>query len=97
MARVVLFHSMLGFRKVELGAAKLQRAGGHQVMTPDLYLGETAATLEEVRSCPVRSSSQAVGFADCPDDVEDSRGDEVRLSVGNHVAAVLGDHEAPRG
>jgi dienelactone hydrolase len=47
MARVVLFHSMLGLRKVELGAAERLRAAGHQVITPDLYVGETAGTLDE--------------------------------------------------
>jgi dienelactone hydrolase len=47
VAHVVLFHSMLGLRPVELRAADRLRAAGHQVLTPDLYAGETASTLEE--------------------------------------------------
>lgn len=47
MARVVLFHSMLGLRSMELGAADRLRAAGHEVVTPDLYGGRTASTLEE--------------------------------------------------
>jgi hypothetical protein len=47
IAHVVLFHSMLGLRPVELRAADRLRAAGHQVVTPDLYAGETASTLDE--------------------------------------------------
>lgn len=47
MAMIVLFHSMLGLRPVELRAAEELRAAGHEVVTPDLYAGETASTLDE--------------------------------------------------
>jgi dienelactone hydrolase len=46
MATVILFHSVLGLRPVELGAAEMIRAAGHDVATPDLYGGVTADTLE---------------------------------------------------
>jgi dienelactone hydrolase len=47
MANIVLFHSMLGLRPVELHAADRLRAAGHEVATPDLYAGLTASTLDE--------------------------------------------------
>lgn len=47
MAHVVLFHSVLGLRRVELGAADQLRAAGHDVVTPDLYAGRTASTLDD--------------------------------------------------
>lgn len=47
MAHIALFHSMLGLRPVELGAADRLRAAGHDVVTPDLYAGRTASTLDE--------------------------------------------------
>ncbi len=47
MAKIVLFHSMLGLRPVELRAAHDLRAAGHEVITPDLYAGQTASTLDE--------------------------------------------------
>lgn len=47
MATLALFHSVLGLRPVELGAAQRLRRAGHEVVTPDLYGGETAATLDE--------------------------------------------------
>ncbi|MEU4524012.1 dienelactone hydrolase family protein [Amycolatopsis sp. NPDC024027] len=47
MSDIVVFHSVLGLRPVELGFADRLRAAGHRVTTPDLYAGRTAATLEE--------------------------------------------------
>lgn len=47
MAHVALFHSMLGLRPVERLAAERLRQAGHQVTTPDLYDGRTAATMDE--------------------------------------------------
>ncbi|MGW5747492.1 dienelactone hydrolase family protein, partial [Amycolatopsis sp. NPDC003861] len=47
MSDIVVFHSVLGLRPVELGFADRLRAAGHQVTTPDLYAGRTASTLEE--------------------------------------------------
>ncbi|MEV6850819.1 dienelactone hydrolase family protein [Actinoplanes sp. NPDC051411] len=47
MAKIVLFHSMLGLRSVELRAADRLRAAGHEVITPDLYARQTASTLDE--------------------------------------------------
>jgi dienelactone hydrolase len=43
----VLFHSVLGLRPVELGFADRLREAGHRVVTPDLYAGRTASTLDE--------------------------------------------------
>lgn len=47
MAYVVLFHSVLGLRPVELGAADRLRVAGHDVVTPDLYEGRIATTLDQ--------------------------------------------------
>jgi dienelactone hydrolase len=47
MTHIVLFHSVLGLRPVELRAADRLRAAGHDVLTPDLYGGRTASTLDE--------------------------------------------------
>ncbi|QKV79405.1 dienelactone hydrolase family protein [Amycolatopsis sp. Hca4] len=47
MSDIVVFHSVLGLRPVELGLAGRLRAAGHRVTTPDLYAGRTAPTLEE--------------------------------------------------
>ncbi|CCK25582.1 dienelactone hydrolase [Streptomyces davaonensis JCM 4913] len=46
MAHVALFHSVLGPRPAELLAAERLRRAGHTVVTPDLYAGETADTLD---------------------------------------------------
>ncbi len=47
MATVVLFHSVYGLRPLELRAAARLRAGGHSVLTPDLYDGRVAGSVEE--------------------------------------------------
>ncbi|WP_410669079.1 dienelactone hydrolase family protein [Amycolatopsis sp. cmx-4-68] len=47
MPTIALFHSVLGLRPVELGFAGRLREAGHRVVTPDLYDGATASTLEE--------------------------------------------------
>ena len=47
MATVVLFHSVYGLRPLELQAAARLRAGGHSVLTPDLYDGRVAGSVEE--------------------------------------------------
>jgi dienelactone hydrolase len=47
MAHIALFHSVLGLRSAELLAAERLRHAGHEVVTPDLYGGETAATLDQ--------------------------------------------------
>jgi hypothetical protein len=43
---VVLFHSALGLRDVEHGAARLLRADGHEVHVADLYGGRVATDLD---------------------------------------------------
>lgn len=43
---IAMFHSVLGLRPVELLAAERLRGAGHEVVTPDLFGGETAATLD---------------------------------------------------
>ena len=47
MATVLLLHSVRGLREVERAAAERLRAAGHDAVTPDLFDGETAATLDE--------------------------------------------------
>ena len=47
MAAILLLHSVRGLRDVERAAAERLRSAGHQVATPDLFDGETAATLDE--------------------------------------------------
>ncbi len=47
MARILLFHSILGLRGLEREAAERLRAAGHAVTLPDLFDGETAATIDE--------------------------------------------------
>ncbi len=44
---IALFHSVLGLRPVELLAAERLRRAGHEVLTPDLFGRETAATIDE--------------------------------------------------
>jgi len=50
MAQVVVFHSAFGLRAAEAAAAGRLRAAGHDVLTPDLYAGQTAGTLDAALS-----------------------------------------------
>lgn len=61
MAHVVLFHSVLGLRPVELDAAQRLRAAGHVVATPDLYAGRTGTTLAEGFEVKDRIGWAAIG------------------------------------
>lgn len=47
MATIVLFHSILGLRHVEMEAADRMRAVGHTVVVPDLYAGSAATSMDE--------------------------------------------------
>ena len=47
MRTVALFHSVYGLRPAVVEAAGLLRAAGHAVVTPDLYDGPVARTIEE--------------------------------------------------
>jgi dienelactone hydrolase len=47
MAHVIMFHSVYGQRPAVLAAAALLRAAGHEVIAPDLYAGQVAATVDE--------------------------------------------------
>jgi dienelactone hydrolase len=47
MAEVVLFHHVAGLTDGVRSFAEQLRAGGHTVYTPDLFDGETAATIDE--------------------------------------------------
>jgi dienelactone hydrolase len=47
VAVIVLFHSVYGLRPVEIAAADRLRAAGHDVLTPDLYAGHSAATIAD--------------------------------------------------
>ncbi len=42
-----MFHSAYGLRQAEVGAAARLRAAGHDAITPDLYGGQTASTLND--------------------------------------------------
>jgi dienelactone hydrolase len=46
MAPVILYHSVLGLRPIELALAEALRSSGHEVWTPDLYQGRAAETIE---------------------------------------------------
>ncbi|GAB2917722.1 dienelactone hydrolase family protein [Micromonospora polyrhachis] len=47
MTHIALFHSVYGLRPAVLAAADRLRAAGHQVVTPDLYDGQVATTVDE--------------------------------------------------
>ncbi|WP_030443538.1 dienelactone hydrolase family protein [Actinoplanes subtropicus] len=47
MTRVALFHSVYGLRPAVVAAARFLRAAGHDVVTPDLYAGYVARSIEE--------------------------------------------------
>ncbi|WP_373353002.1 dienelactone hydrolase family protein [Pseudoroseicyclus sp. CXY001] len=47
MAHIVLLHSVLGLRPVELGMKARWEAAGHSVTLPDLYDGASAESYEE--------------------------------------------------
>ena len=47
MSHLALFHSVYGLRPAVLAAAELLRDAGHQVVTPDLYAGQVAQSIEE--------------------------------------------------
>ena len=47
MAEVILFHHVAGLTEGVRSFADRLRAGGHTVHTPDLFGGETAATIDE--------------------------------------------------
>jgi dienelactone hydrolase len=47
VANIILFHSAMGLRDLERNAADRFRAAGHEVITPDLYDGQTAASAAE--------------------------------------------------
>lgn len=47
MADILLFHSVLGLRPVEMDLADQWRSAGHDVVAPDLFEGRTAETYDE--------------------------------------------------
>lgn len=47
MADILLYHSVLGLRPVELELAEEWRNAGHTVLTPDLFEGRTAETYDD--------------------------------------------------
>lgn len=59
MATILLFHSTLGLRAVERQWAETFRAAGHRVVTPDLFGGETAATIEDGFRLQERHAAEA--------------------------------------
>lgn len=89
MATVLLLHAVRGLGEVERGAAERLRAAGHQVFTPDLYAGETAATLEagvaiEERLWPETLERATRAAADLPPETV-----LAGLSMGAHLATLL--------
>ncbi|RUW49559.1 MAG: dienelactone hydrolase family protein [Mesorhizobium sp.] len=47
MANMILFHSVLGLRRIERDLAERVRASGHAVTLPDLYQGAATDDLDE--------------------------------------------------
>ncbi len=47
MATVILFHSVRGLRALERDAAERLRALGHDVITPDVFDGQVAGSVDE--------------------------------------------------
>jgi len=47
MATIAIFHSVLGLRAIELATVVQFQACGHRAFAPDLFGGQTAATVEE--------------------------------------------------
>jgi dienelactone hydrolase len=47
MASLILFHSVMGLRQVERDAADRIRTAGFEVVTPDLYDGETTGSIAD--------------------------------------------------
>lgn len=47
MVHLAWFHSVLGLRPSDLRAAQRLRRAGHEAVTPDLFDGETAATVDQ--------------------------------------------------
>jgi dienelactone hydrolase len=47
VAHIALFHSVYGLRPAVIAAAERMRAAGHEVITPDLYAGPAATTIDE--------------------------------------------------
>jgi len=47
MANIVIFHSVLGLRSGIIEAAEMLKDKGHNVLTPDLYNGETFDDMEQ--------------------------------------------------
>ena len=47
MTTVVIFHSVLGLRSVELDSAERLRSRGFEVALPDLYAGKSTESLDE--------------------------------------------------
>ncbi|MFJ1764343.1 dienelactone hydrolase family protein [Amycolatopsis sp. NPDC088138] len=99
MVNIVVFHSVLGLRLVELGAAERLRAAGHHVVTPDLYAGSTASTLEEGFALMDHVGWTAIS-ARAADAVRDLPADAVLLGVSmgcGVVQSVLPDRPAAAG
>lgn len=47
MPHIALFHSVYGLRPAVLAAAELLREVGHRVVTPDLYAGQVATSIDD--------------------------------------------------
>jgi dienelactone hydrolase len=88
--RIALFHSVYGLRPAVLAAADLLRDAGHRVITPDLYAGPVAQSIDEGFAL-----SQRIGWATimrrAREAVDDLPADAVLagLSMGAGVAGEL--------
>jgi dienelactone hydrolase len=60
MVQVVVFHSACGLRQAEAGAAVRLRAAGHEVITPDLYDGQAASTMDDALALMDRVGWQVI-------------------------------------
>jgi dienelactone hydrolase len=89
MVNIVVFHSVLGLRPVELDGAERLRAAGHDVVTPDLYSGSTASTLDEGFALMDRIGWTAISRL-ASDAVRDLPPDTVLMGVSMGCGVVQG-------
>ncbi|MCA2228116.1 dienelactone hydrolase family protein [Nonomuraea aurantiaca] len=80
MAHIALFHSVYGLRAVEHAAADRFRAAGHEVVTPDLYAGAIATTIDGGFALKDRIGWEVI--------VERARDAVGRMSAGTVLAGV---------
>jgi dienelactone hydrolase len=98
MAIVVLYHHVLGLTPGVVALADALRAGGHTVVTPDLFGGRTFATIDEGLAF-VRASDEETLTQMGPDALPDDADGCVAagVSFGAAVAAAAARRRSVRG